>query len=335
MHMDIKSTDTPLDPETQTIQGFRIQLADWHTYREALSEIRHDVFIEEQGIAAHEEWDKHDEAPNTRHYLALDENDRLCATARLINPAEGEYKITRLAVQQHSRKNGLGGALIQTLNRYALSNGATRVFLHAQMNAIDLYKKYGFDVVGDAFIEASIEHIAMELDLTKASIFKSSFEDRVIRLNYPEEFVNHAVNVVTCAVRRIDICSADLRADIFSNENLLSALSKFARSDREAKVRILVQSSNALSRRSQKLIELCRRLSSKIEIKVLSEVGESTPNSFICVDSQLLVFFNNEASPEGFCCYSAGPESEANLNSFDHAWSHLSQNDPNFGQLYI
>ncbi len=307
---------------------------DWNKHVKDIQAIRRTVFIEEQGVPEAEEWDELDADASTTHFLAFDQNNKACGTIRLV-PRNGDYQVTRLAVLKDYRGRGLASALVRKACQLALSSNIERMYLHAQVKAEKLYTKLGFSRVSDIFFDAGIEHVEMVFNKNSSEALRAVFSKQVVRLSYPHDFLQHALNIIGASSRQLDICSKNLRDDIFCKEEFVRAISSFARSDRHAQVRILVYSTKKLSRRSQNLIELARRLSSKIQIRSLTSECDEAPPGFVCSDSDKLVYFNNEEQLEGFCCYQAGPESESLLDQFNHAWHHLSVADPDLAALSL
>jgi predicted GNAT family N-acyltransferase len=70
--------------------------------------------------------------------------------------------IGRLAVLKPYRGMGLGSAALSALIREAARLGLPRVYLGAQIQAVEFYRKLGFTEYGEPFVEAGIEHVAMQ-----------------------------------------------------------------------------------------------------------------------------------------------------------------------------
>lgn len=120
-------------------------------------DIRLEVFVAEQGVPAELELDELDS--EAIHVLAyVDGVPAGCG--RLLLRGE-EAKIGRVAVRKNMRKNGIGSGICKLLICIAGDNGAGRVYLDAQLTAAGFYAKLGFEVKGETFMEAGIEHIKM------------------------------------------------------------------------------------------------------------------------------------------------------------------------------
>jgi predicted GNAT family N-acyltransferase len=148
--VDIRRADTTL--------GFEIRrLRTESEFEDALA-IRHEVFCVEQGVPANEERDGRDRG--ALHLIAV-QDEELVATCRLVfvGPA---VQFSRLAVKRSSRRQGIAAALLRATDEEARARGANRIVLHAQTYARPLYDQAGYLPRGRAFVEADIEHIAME-----------------------------------------------------------------------------------------------------------------------------------------------------------------------------
>ncbi|HEY7741179.1 MAG TPA: GNAT family N-acetyltransferase [Steroidobacteraceae bacterium] len=130
-------------------------LTRWGTDRPALQEIRRAVFIDEQQVAESEEWD--DDDPVSVHALAT-LNREPVGTGRL-NPAG---KIGRIAVVAGMRGRGIGATILRLLLQEAHRRGLREPYLHAQLQAVPFYEKFGFTSEGEVFDEAGIPHVRMK-----------------------------------------------------------------------------------------------------------------------------------------------------------------------------
>ena len=145
----------------KTDAGFTVQPVAWRSGSEAIRRLREEVFIREQAVPVHEEWDEYDAV--SRYVIALDERGRPLGTGRL-SPGG---KIGRLAVLRVHRRRGIGSAMLRALLDMAKAEGCHTVFLHAQCQALEFYAKQGFMAQGPEFIEAGIPHRKMTLTLSR------------------------------------------------------------------------------------------------------------------------------------------------------------------------
>lgn len=128
----------------------------------AALELRHDVFCVEQGVPVREELDGRD--GEALHLVAV-ANGGLLGTCRLlfVGPT---VQFSRLAVRRSVRRQGIATALLRLADDETRAGGARRLVLHAQTYARALYDAAGYVPRGRVFMEAGIEHIAMEKHLS-------------------------------------------------------------------------------------------------------------------------------------------------------------------------
>jgi predicted GNAT family N-acyltransferase len=131
--------------------------------------IREVVFIEEQHVPETIERDAED--ANAYHVLAM-QGGHAVGTGRLVmlgKAPEGEAgswaQIGRMAVLQASRKTGVGNQLLSALETEARRRGVAGVLLHAQLTAMDFYKRQGYEPFGAVFEEAGMPHLEMKKKL--------------------------------------------------------------------------------------------------------------------------------------------------------------------------
>jgi len=127
---------------------------------DALLDLRHRVFCVEQGVPKREEVDGRD--GDAVHLVAVRAEDRrVLGTCRLVF-VERTVQLSRLAVERDARRHGIASALLREADREAEAARAKRIVLHAQTYARALYTADGYEPRGRVFVEAGIEHVAME-----------------------------------------------------------------------------------------------------------------------------------------------------------------------------
>lgn len=120
--------------------------------------IRREVFVEEQECPPELEWEFEEES---NHFLAT-----IChipAGACRWRKTDKGYKLERFAVLKQFRGLGVGQMLVRTVLT-DLPEDANYIYLHAQLEAIWLYEKFGFQKEGEQFEEAGIQHFKMVLN---------------------------------------------------------------------------------------------------------------------------------------------------------------------------
>lgn len=138
---------------------FTLKRVKWEIAGDVLRAIRRAVFVDEQGVPEELEWDGLD--GRCIHVMAADANGAAIGTGRLLPDGH----IGRMAVVRHWRSRGVGGGILKELIAAAADAGHASAMLNAQTHAVGFYTRFGFEVVGDEFMEAGIPHRAMRLEL--------------------------------------------------------------------------------------------------------------------------------------------------------------------------
>ncbi|MGC9222159.1 MAG: GNAT family N-acetyltransferase [Solirubrobacteraceae bacterium] len=130
---------------------------------DAALKVRYEVFCVEQGVPREDERDGRDRASGSMHLIALLDGN-VVATCRLVFVGT-TVQFSRLAVSVPARRLGIATALLRRTDAEARARGANRIVLHAQTHARSLYEKADYQPRGREFVEANIEHVAMEKQL--------------------------------------------------------------------------------------------------------------------------------------------------------------------------
>ena len=140
--------------------NLKVEIVQWIDEHESLTMIRQKVFIEEQKVTSQLEWDGMDE--EAIHFLAFKNEKAIgCARAFVI---KNHMQLGRMAVLKAYRGEDVGTALIEKAITTAKLNQLSAIYISAQCHAIDFYKKFGFEVTSDIYLDAEILHRDMKLN---------------------------------------------------------------------------------------------------------------------------------------------------------------------------
>ena len=140
--------------------NLKVEIAKWIDDHTQLKNIREKVFIQEQKVTPELEWDGMDE--KAIHFLVFNDKAAIgCARAIVI---KDHMQLGRMAVLKEYRGQGIGSALIEKAMTIAKLNQLSAIYISAQCHAIDFYKKFGFEVTSDIYLDAEIPHRDMTLD---------------------------------------------------------------------------------------------------------------------------------------------------------------------------
>ncbi|MEM7553976.1 MAG: GNAT family N-acetyltransferase [Cyanobacteria bacterium P01_A01_bin.84] len=138
-----------------------INVADFEKDFWKIKEIREVVFQEEQGVDSSLDFDGEDKvSEQLLAYL----NGEAVGTARIRYFGDNIAKIERLAVLPIARGNGIGKQLMQKaleIIEKNENNNIKEVIIHAQEYIKGLHEQVGFEIDGETFEEAGINHVKM------------------------------------------------------------------------------------------------------------------------------------------------------------------------------
>lgn len=328
--------------------------ATWFKHKTALEKIRRDVFIVEQAVPEALEWESIDSDTNTHHLLvsksdcsaSTDANTYEVKTCNSKTSSSNTYvstpvacvrihikdsrlKISRLAVQENFRLQGIGALLLKNALDYALAKTPSEIYLNAQIQALEFYHALGFIECGDIFDEAGISHQKMQFNQNSYSAIKKLYATHSIRLSLAEDYLRHFRQMSRLCSRSIDILSLDFRADFYGSNIISQACSLFVRSNKHSKIRILIENAEDLHKYPHDLIALAQRVPSKIEIKILKPESEPLKESFCLFDRTSLIYFNKEHEMKGIINYDNRSRNNTLKEKFESLWNYQSSIDKN------
>lgn len=140
--------------------NLKVEIVKWIDDQAQLKNIREKVFIQEQKVTPELEWDGMDE--KAIHFLVFKDEEAIgCARAIVI---KSQMQLGRMAVLKEYRGQGAGSTLIEKAIVTAKLKQLSGIHISAQCNAINFYVKFGFEVMGDTYLDAEILHRDMTLE---------------------------------------------------------------------------------------------------------------------------------------------------------------------------
>jgi predicted GNAT family N-acyltransferase len=265
------------------LQTFDLQALDWsrESDRRVLQELRHTVFVLEQGVPPEREQDMLD--GSAWHLLARDASGRPVGCGRLT----GEHTIGRLAVLAHARGQGVGVGLLRGLIAQARARGWAQVSLTALAGATAFYAREGFTPIGKGFAEAGLPHQTMQLKLSTAPVPSVPARDLgLLPAGNAENIAIARLQLLRHTRRQLAIQLPRLERDAFTSPAEWEELRRIAASGRGAQIRILLHDPAAALRDGHRLIALMQRLPSILRVRMpVEEVDLASSASCLLTDS--------------------------------------------------
>ena len=103
---------------------------------------------------------------DTKDYLlgAFD-GDTIKGCLILQKQTDGSVKMRQVAVDENTQGQGIGGRMLQASYDIVRGWGVAQLYCHARGTAVDFYRRHGWSVVGDEFLEQNIPHCRMEISV--------------------------------------------------------------------------------------------------------------------------------------------------------------------------
>ncbi len=251
------------------LQPFRVELVDFQQALAELRAVRDEVFVGEQNVPLELEHDARD--PLCTHVIARLLDGTPIGTGRLTP----ERHIGRMAVRAPWRGRGVGDALLLALVEQARLRGWPDVHLNAQVSAIGFYQRHGFQPEGGRFMEAGIEHQAMQRTLEGPRV-----------IDRRQDAVETTSRIILAARKYLWIRSFTLDPGLLDTPEVMQSLRSFATSGRGNEVRILLHDAATPQRNQAPLLALAQRLPSVFLFRELIDpVDRNDPATWIASDA--------------------------------------------------
>lgn len=339
--------------ESMSIKQFDVREAFWEDDATELIRLRREVFVVGQNVPEEIEQDGRDE--NACHWIAMDLEGRAVGTGRLLMDGH----IGRMAVLEQYRGLGIGFSILELAIQKARFLGFEEVVLHAQSYAQAFYERAQFRVRGEEFMEAGIPHIEMfrrlereDLHAARGSSFLESFEgdeyqgdgakpgyvlgntNQPLLLKSEDEFRDVSCDLADQARMSLKIWSPMLEHSLYDNPEFFDAVSRLARRNRHTEVQILIYDSHRMVKNGHAILELARRLSSSISIRIVHEDYRQINHEYLLADASGIVYRLDYEVFEGYTNYHDPTEVNRLRREFVRAWE-TGLYDPNLRQLKI
>ncbi|MDX1597090.1 MAG: GNAT family N-acetyltransferase [Marinobacter sp.] len=302
----------------------RVRKYSWQLAPASIRAIRQRVFVEEQNVPPELEWDDTDDIAD--HYLAITEDNEPAAVARVFSTLEETAHIGRMAVLPEFRGKGVGEALLRHL--ISETSRYEELKLSAQEYAIPFYQRSGFHVCSDLYDDAGIPHVDMRCLSPKLVAPENHREhpmilgkDRDSWLFKSETSLVSLLDSITGqASQRLWLYDRLLEHDLYDRTQFRELLSALARRHRLSEVRLLIHDDKPLVKRRHQIVELMKRLPSRIELRLVNDDYPVEERPFLLADREGVVYRHSFNSPEGFANFADGGRVKLLGEAFQRMW---------------
>lgn len=100
------------------------------------------------------------------HAMASLENNSVIGVSRLQFNSDSEAQLCYMGVKEEFHGKGIGKMLIMYLEKEAKRNGAKKMILHSRENAVEFYRKCGYEIIEKSYLLwEEIQHFLMEKNI--------------------------------------------------------------------------------------------------------------------------------------------------------------------------
>lgn len=319
-----------------------VEITNWEKSESELCAIRREVFIEEQGVSEQEELDGKDHL-YTQVIVHSKNHIEAIGCAR-ISP---EGKIGRVAIVKNFRGLGVGQKLMEFCTQTVLEKGQTPK-LDAQTSAIGFYELLGYVCEGEVFMDANIPHKHMRFAL--ASFFNNNSDtDEFIESDYhiketqplksalksTQDCEDALLRTLESTRGELMICCSSALLNLLSSSQWLEQLKSKLISHSESEVKIVIGSYDSAATQIRGLIDLSRRLSSKLKLKCLNPDQHDFP-SLTATNTQSTVEIHQDGDQlTGIQTRLSNAKKELLREDFYRIWDARSFAHPDFKELNL
>ncbi|MCP5160554.1 MAG: GNAT family N-acetyltransferase [Hahellaceae bacterium] len=320
----------------------KLSCTTWDKFPENAKALRKQVFELEQGVPSLLEQDALD--PESLHFV-MTKGDLPLAVGRL-TLRDTQAKISHLAIHPSVRGKSIGGKLALIIIKEAVRRGAVWLRLSSSTISQGFCAKFGFFPIGPTYTANGLEHIDMintspELilstplsDLNGHANFILEKDATVHDIKDLKDFKLHVAGMVPQARRQLFILSHSLEHSIFDNEVIRNSVSHLARAHAMTEVKILVYDDKPLVMRQHQVIELMKRIPSRIQLRIVNRERQHEEMGMVLVDNSGVVYQRNLRDYKGFANYDHAARVRQMKEKFTLLWEY-SRPSPEFREIAI
>lgn len=304
----------------------RIRKYSWQLAPRSLKDIRQTVFVEEQSVPPALEWDDTDEIAD--HYLAVLPDNTPVAVSRLFPSVTDTAHIGRMAVLPEYRGQGIGALLLRRMMNDAAPQFQD-LFLSAQVHAIPFYEASGFHVCSAPYDDAGIPHVDMrclapslvipQFDLRPSPLIVGKDHESWL-FNTEAELIGLTDSLANQAGQKLWLYDRELEHDLYDRFRFREIISALARRHRLSEVRLLIHDDKPLVKKRHQIIELMKRMPSKISLRLVNGDYPYDDNPFMVVDGKAVLYRHEFGQPAGFVQLASGGRAKLLSENFQRMW---------------
>jgi|LSQX01.3.fsa_nt_gb predicted GNAT family N-acyltransferase len=115
--------------------------------------LRQEVFVDEQGFV-----DEFDAFDAIAYHVTLYKEAVCVGVGRVYQDSDGSFHLGRIAIKKEERHKGYGRIIMDELEQLARRQGAKKLALSSQVQALKFYERCGYQAVGPRHMEQHCPH---------------------------------------------------------------------------------------------------------------------------------------------------------------------------------
>ena len=169
------------------------------------------------------------------------------------------------------------------------------------------------------------------LDLSREQLANSR---EALEIRTLEELRAATIAMVQQTRRTISIFGRSLEPAVYDDSALVDAVKNLILERRRTRLRVLVQNTSLATQRRHAMVEMAKRLSSFIEIRLTSREHTKYNAAFVVSDITGVIYRSYADRYEGTIHFNEPAQANELSTFFNEAWEHGSV-DPNLRQMHI
>lgn len=246
----------------------RVEAVFWADQKDILSELRERVFIQEQGVPAHLEWDHAD--ASALHWLVTNADEPVGCARVIPDPARpGIATLGRVAVLPHQRRSGIGSRLLHDIVTHAPARlhhhgyHCAQLVADVQCSAVGFYLQNDWHIqtpvnpspssLPDFHWDADMPHVPMATYLSRHTAAIEPMPQNALSLGMDtqsyhwdedaEDIIAISLmhSMISQAPRSVLITITNIRAPLWSHDSTIRLLLTYLKGSRHRQVTVLLQ----------------------------------------------------------------------------------------------
>lgn len=164
---------------------------------------------------------------------------------------------------------------------------------------------------------------------------EKSTASSLVLLDGMESFRDQALAALRSGQRKVYLLSDSLDPAVYDTDEFRDALRDLVIRDRYCKAYILVKDIQPLVERGHRLLELARRLSSKVGLRRLTVMPQNKDSAYLIVGRATLLYKHDDRQYKGFLDTDAAPRCRSLVEEFSQLWDLYGEDHPNLRQQLI